>query len=75
MSNDTTASNPARAESPLVQAIALRWKHVVAVFVVGTATYALYQVGGGWTIDAVVFGLATLALAVYSAATYSADVS
>lgn len=75
MSNDTTASDPTPTESPLAQAVSLRWKHAVAVFVVGTATYALYQVGSGWTIDAAVFGLATLALAVYSAATYSADVS
>jgi len=58
MSNDTTASDPMAADSPLTQAVALRWKHAVGVFVVGTATYALYQVGGGWTIDAVVFGLA-----------------
>mgnify|MGYP006976234984 CR=1 FL=1 len=75
MSNDTTGSSPTAADSPFAQAIALRWKHAVAVFVVGTATYALYQVGGGWTVDAVVFGLATLTLAVYSAATYAADVS
>lgn len=75
MSNDTTASDPTAVDSPLAQAVALRWKHAVAVFVVGTATYALYQVGGGWTVDATVFGLATLALAAYSAATYSADVS
>jgi hypothetical protein len=75
MSNDTTGSGPTAADSPFAQAVALRWKHAVAVFVVGTATYALYQVGGGWTVDAAVFGLGTLALAVYSAATYTEDVS
>lgn len=76
MSNSATdaESSPAAIENrtPVARAVALRWKHALTTFVVGTTTYALYSVGG-WTIDAAVFGLATLAIVAYSVATYRGD--
>jgi hypothetical protein len=52
--------------------IALRWKHALTAFIVGTTTYGLYEVGG-WTADTALFGIATLAVIVYSVAMYRSD--
>ena len=74
MSNSATGSAAAAAErNPLARLVALRWKHALVAFVVGTTTYALYEVGG-WTVDTALFGFATLAIVAYSAATYRSDV-
>ena len=61
------------AGNPLVRLATLRWKHALVFFVVGTTTYALYGLGG-WTVDTAVFGIAALAILVYSAVTYRSDV-
>lgn len=75
MSNSTTDSaSVATDPNPLVRLVALRWKHALVAFVVGTTTYALYEVGG-WTVDTALFGFATLAIVAYSVATYRSDVS
>lgn len=73
-STDTDRSNAAQVEgpNPLIQAVELRWKHALIAFLLGTTTYALYTVGG-WTIDAAVFGITTLAIIAYSVATYRTD--
>jgi hypothetical protein len=73
-STDADRSNAAQVEgsNPLVEAVRLRWKHALIVFVLGTTTYALYTVGG-WSIDTAVFGITTLAFMAYSAATYRTD--
>lgn len=75
MSSSTTDSASVATDSnPLARLVELRWKHAAIVFVVGTTTYALYEVGG-WTVDTAVFGIATLAIIAYSAATYRSDAS
>ena len=71
--SDTTVQGTSTRENPLARLVALRWKHALVVFVVGTTTYALYAVGG-WTIDTAVFGIATLAILAYSVFTYRSDV-
>jgi hypothetical protein len=60
--------------NPVVRAVELRWKHALVAFLLGTTTYALYGVAGDWTLDAAVFGMATLGFILYSAATYRGDV-
>ena len=70
---DTTAGGTSATGNPLARLVALRWKHALVVFVVGTTTYALYGLGG-WTIDTAVFGIATLAILAYSVVTYRSDV-
>ena len=75
MSNSTTDSASVATDSnPLARLVALRWRHALVAFVVGTTTYALYEVGG-WSVDTAVFGFATLAIFAYSAATYRSDAS
>ena len=71
--SDTAVGGTSTTENPLARLVALRWKHALVVFVVGTTTYALYELGG-WTIDTAVFGIATLAILAYSAFTYRSDV-
>jgi hypothetical protein len=73
MSNSATQSPTAADSNPLARLVALRWKHALVFFVVGTTTYALYEVGG-WTVDTALFGFAALAIAAYSVATYRSDV-
>lgn len=74
MSNSTTDSSAVGTDrNPVTRLVALRWRHALVAFVVGTTTYALYEVGG-WSVDAVLFGFATLAIIVYSVATYRSDV-
>lgn len=77
MSNSTTDSErsdavPVAGGNPLTRAVALRWKHALVTFILGTTTYALYEIGG-WSIDTAVFGVVTLATIVYSLATYRSD--
>lgn len=75
MSNSTTdAGAGVPDENPVARAVRLRWKHAAVAFVVGTTTYALYGVGG-WSIDTAIFGIATLAIILYSVLTYRSDVS
>ncbi|KAB7512500.1 hypothetical protein DM867_12995 [Halosegnis rubeus] len=59
--------------NPVLRAIKLRWKHAVAVTVLGAATYGLYGIAQSWTIDSAVFGLVTLGIIVYGAATLPSD--
>ncbi|MFC7228441.1 hypothetical protein N0B31_13590 [Salinirubellus salinus] len=73
MSNSATPSSAAADRNPVTRLVALRWKHALVTFVVGTTTYALYEVGG-WTVDTALFGIVTLAIVAYSAATYRSDV-
>jgi hypothetical protein len=70
---DTTVGAASKSGNPIARLVALRWKHALVVFVVGTTTYALYELGG-WTIDTAVFGIATLAILAYSIGTYRSDV-
>jgi len=77
MSNSTTDSERSDAVqvgrgNPLTRAVALRWKHATVALVLGATTYALYEIGG-WSIDTAVFGIATLAIIVYSLVTYRSD--
>ncbi|MFC7175868.1 hypothetical protein [Halosegnis marinus] len=74
MSNSTTGSSEFGADTnPVVRAVQLRWKHGAIAFVLGAATYALYGLEQGWSIDAAVFGVTTLGIILYSAVTYRRD--
>lgn len=64
---------PGDDRHPVVRAVELRWKHALVALIVGGTTYALYEVGG-WTLDAIVFGVVTLAIVAYSVLTYRSDV-
>ena len=59
--------------SPLVQVVILRWKHAVITVLIAATAWALYNVAGGWSLDATVFALAAAALAVYSLITLRTD--
>lgn len=58
---------------PFVQAVTSRWKHAVMTVLIAATAWALYNVAGGWSLDATVFALAAAALAVYSLVTLRAD--
>lgn len=59
--------------SPLVRALLARWKHAIILVVVALTAWALYDAGGGWTLDATVFAAAAVGVAVYSLATLRSD--
>lgn len=61
------------AESTVGRAVLARWKHAIATAIVGLTTWALYEVGGGWTLDATVFGAATVGIVLYSLLTLRSD--
>jgi len=74
MANSSRDDGVAVGGNPVVRAVELRWKHALIAVLLGTTTYALYGVAGDWTIDAAVFGVATLAFIAYSAVTFRGDV-
>ena len=59
--------------NPLVQAVILRWKHAVTTVLIAAIAWALYNVAGGWSLDATVFALAAVAFAAYSLVTLRSD--
>lgn len=59
--------------SPLVRAVLARWKHAIIVVVVALTAWALYDTGGGWTLDATVFAAAAVGVVIYSLATLRTD--
>jgi hypothetical protein len=73
MSSTPDSSGTAAEPNPLIGLVRLRWKHALVFFTVGTATYALYGLGG-LTVDTAVFGFLTLVILLYSVVTYRSDV-
>jgi len=61
--------------NPVLRAVKLRWKHAVAVTVLGAATFGLHGIAQSWTIDSAVFGLVTLGVIIYAAATLPSDMT
>ena len=59
--------------NPLAQTVVLRWKHAVTTVLIAATAWALYNVAGGWSLDATVFALAAVAFAIYSLVTLRAD--
>lgn len=59
--------------SPLVRAVLARWKHAIILVVVALTAWALYDAGGGWTLDATVFAAVAVGVVVYSLATLRTD--
>lgn len=57
-----------------VRVLLARWKHAAVAAVVGATAWALYQIGGGWTIDATVFAVATVGVVAYGLLTLKSDV-
>ncbi|MFB6117843.1 hypothetical protein [Halosegnis sp.] len=74
MAGSTTDEGPSLDANTVVRAVELRWKHAIVAFLLGATTYALYGVAGKWTLDAAVFGMATLALILYSAVSFRGDI-
>ncbi|MDZ7745463.1 MAG: hypothetical protein U5K28_02670 [Halobacteriales archaeon] len=75
MSQNTAAESQYVEPNPVLRAIKLRWKHAIAVIVLGAATYGLQGIAESWSIDAAVFGLVTLGIIIYSAVTLPGDLT
>lgn len=82
MANDTRAIDESSDDydypdslerSPLVRAVLARWKHAIVLVVVALTAWVLYDVGGEWTLDAMVFAAAAVGVVVYSLATLRTD--
>ncbi|WP_254538558.1 hypothetical protein [Halomarina litorea] len=58
---------------PAVRVVASRWKHAVVAVVLAVTAWALYNVAGGWSLDATVFAIATAAFVGYSTVTLRTD--
>ncbi|MFC7154384.1 hypothetical protein ACFQPA_02805 [Halomarina halobia] len=54
--------------------VVARWKHAVVAVVVGLTAWALYRIGGGWTLDATVFAIAAAVVVAYSLLTLRSDI-